>query len=92
MSKQVHNANRTPKHPFVPMPGLRTPAVQSILTTYKWNGLARATHCGRPLLIDAGCDATGQSEGSVKLVAYYTPSQTSTPCRARDSSAWVGRM
>ena len=51
------------------------------MTTVKWNRLGHTVGWGYPILVDAGDDETGQSDGSVKLVAYYTPRQTMIPSK-----------
>jgi uncharacterized protein len=70
--------NRAPAQSFVPMPSIRNGAVQTVLSTAKWDIPEPLRRSGMPILIDAGPDETGE-EHNVRLLAYYTPRQTPGP-------------
>ncbi len=70
--------NRAPELPFVPMLPLRNSVLQTVLTTVRLDIPESLLAWGIPLLIDAGPDETGQDDGGVRLVAYFTPRRSGT--------------
>ena len=63
--------DRRPAEPFVPAPPLRSPILQTALTTVPWDIHDRVDRQEAPFLVDAGPDAMGRDDGHVKLLAYY---------------------
>lgn len=68
--------DRTPVRPFEPMRPMRNGVVQTLLTTTRWDLPDALTREGAPILVDAGPDETGEDEGNVRLLAYFTPASS----------------
>ena len=89
---QVLAFDRKPDRPFEPMRPLRNGILQTVLTTTRWDVPESLTRWGIPLLVDAGPDETGEDDGGVRLLAYFTAAAYVTGQRRRHTPARMGRM
>ena len=84
--------DRSPVQPYIPNRLIRSSALQTALTNTRSDIPDLLFKWGSPILVDAGPDESGQGDGTVRLLAYFTPRREFYPSKGTVIllHGWVG--